>query len=102
MISKIKQTYRAQYLRDVALARVLDDQTFASLNSIALFNQVDIVDMFKADDQYMDQLFDLLSNDGVPIEKKKDVVMFLYELTTIARSISKESRSDFYRLDISI
>jgi len=40
---KIHQTYRLQYLKDVVLARILDDPTFSVLNSLIFFNQVDIV-----------------------------------------------------------
>ena len=40
---KIHTTYRLQYLKDVVLARVLDDPTFNVLNSLIFFNQVDIV-----------------------------------------------------------
>lgn len=36
--AKIHQTYRAQYLKDVVLARTIDDPNFSSLNSIIFFN----------------------------------------------------------------
>lgn len=40
---KIHSTYRLQYLKDVVLARILDDPTFSVLNSLIFFHQVDIV-----------------------------------------------------------
>jgi len=40
---KIHQTYRIQYLKDVILPRSLDDATYATLSSLMLFNNVDVV-----------------------------------------------------------
>jgi hypothetical protein len=40
---KIHQTYRIGYLKDVVLARVLDDATFNTLSSLVLFNNVEVV-----------------------------------------------------------
>lgn len=40
--AKIHQTYRIGYLKDVVLARVLDDATFSTLSSLVLFNNVEV------------------------------------------------------------
>jgi len=40
--SKIHQTYRIGYVKDVVLPRLLDDATFATLSSIMVFNNVDV------------------------------------------------------------
>jgi len=40
---KIHHTYRLQFLKDVVLARALDDSTFNVLNSCIIFNQIDII-----------------------------------------------------------
>ena len=40
--SKIHQTYRMGYVKDVILPRVLDDTTFSTLSSMMLFNNVDV------------------------------------------------------------
>lgn len=43
ILSKIHQTYRLLYLKDVVLARTLEDSTFNMLNSFIFFNNNDIV-----------------------------------------------------------
>ncbi|KAH9248265.1 hypothetical protein BASA81_014111 [Batrachochytrium salamandrivorans] len=96
-VKRIKQTYRVQYLRDVVLARVLDDQTFSALNSIAYFNNLEIAQSLWRDDELLDNLFNILNQEGAIAEKKKDAILFLNDLTTIARALQKHSRSDFYR-----
>lgn len=40
--AKIHQTYRLAYLKDVVLARVLDDATFATFSSLILFNNIEV------------------------------------------------------------
>jgi hypothetical protein len=42
-LSKIHQTYRIGYIKDVILPRALDDQTFGTLNSLMLFNHVEVI-----------------------------------------------------------
>ena len=54
---KIHQTYRIQYLKDVVLARSLDDQTFSTLHSFIVFNQMEIVSHLKSDQKYLRQMF---------------------------------------------
>lgn len=41
--AKIHQTYRIGYIKDVILPRVLDDATFATLASLMLFNNVEVL-----------------------------------------------------------
>ncbi|EGF82434.1 hypothetical protein BATDEDRAFT_34430 [Batrachochytrium dendrobatidis JAM81] len=95
-IVRIKQTYRVQYLRDVVLARVLDEQTYTLLNSITYFNNLEIVQSFWKDDEFLEKLFSLLSQDHVSAEKKKEVILFLNDLSAMARTIQKQLRSEFY------
>ncbi|KAF9513249.1 hypothetical protein BS47DRAFT_980933 [Hydnum rufescens UP504] len=53
---KIHQTYRLQYLKDVVLARVLDDSTFNVLNSFIIFNQIDIINHITQDATFLADL----------------------------------------------
>ena len=55
--SKIHQIYRLQYMKDVILPRVLDDNAFQIVNSIVYFNQVDIVQYLSKRDEFWDEIF---------------------------------------------
>lgn len=55
--NKIHQTYRVQYLKEVVLARVLDDPTFSILNGFIFFNQVDIVGHIQNNESILLELF---------------------------------------------
>ncbi|KAF9062224.1 component of IIS longevity pathway SMK-1-domain-containing protein [Rhodocollybia butyracea] len=50
---KIHHTYRLQFLKDVVLARVLDDSTFNVLNSCIIFNQIDIIQHVQQDNAFL-------------------------------------------------
>ena len=50
---KIHHTYRLQFLKDVVLARALDDSTFNVLNSCIIFNQIDIITYIQQDPSFL-------------------------------------------------
>ncbi|KAJ7068766.1 component of IIS longevity pathway SMK-1-domain-containing protein [Mycena amicta] len=56
---KIHHTYRLQFLKDVVLARVLDDSTFNVLNSCIIFNQIDIINHIQADHSFLREVVKL-------------------------------------------
>ncbi|CAG8668794.1 9859_t:CDS:2, partial [Acaulospora colombiana] len=56
---KVHQTYRLQYLKDVVLARVLDDPIFNVLNSLIIFNQIDIVNYIQNEEYFLKEVFSI-------------------------------------------
>ena len=61
---RIHQTYRLQYMKDVVLARILDDPTFSVLNSMIFFNQVEIVGHIQVNSEFLRDLVLSLSLRG--------------------------------------
>ncbi|KAF7294291.1 SMK-1 domain-containing protein [Mycena chlorophos] len=59
LLRKIHHTYRLQFLKDVVLARVLDDSTFNVLNSCIIFNQIDIINHIQADHSFLREVVKL-------------------------------------------
>ncbi|KAL7410975.1 component of IIS longevity pathway SMK-1-domain-containing protein [Mrakia frigida] len=55
--AKIHQTYRLLYLKDVVLARVLEESTMNIINSMIFFNQNDIVQHVQANDELLVDVF---------------------------------------------
>ncbi|KAF5387750.1 hypothetical protein D9615_000680 [Tricholomella constricta] len=56
---KIHHTYRLQFLKDVVLARALDDSTFNVLNSCIIFNQIDIISHIQSDHSFLREIVKL-------------------------------------------
>lgn len=93
---KIHSTWRLQYLKDVVLARILDDPTFSVLNSLIFFNQVDIVSYLQSDAALLRDLFGIIDSPEQPPKRKKDAVEMIQQCCAIAKSLQPPARSTLY------
>lgn len=91
---KIRQTWRLQYLKDVVLARILDDPTFGVLNSLIFFNQVDIVQHLQANTPFLKELFSIFNHDNTDFKRKEQAVHFLQQCAAIAKTLQMQSRAN--------
>ncbi|KZF22928.1 DUF625-domain-containing protein [Xylona heveae TC161] len=94
---KIHHTYRLQYLKDVVLARILDDPTFSVLNSLIFFNQVDIVQHLQANGPFLKELFSVFSPQEKNQQRKKHGVQFIQQCCAIAKNLQAPARSQLYQ-----
>ncbi|QIX00065.1 hypothetical protein AMS68_005582 [Peltaster fructicola] len=92
---KIHYTYRLLYLKDVVLARFLDDPTFSVLNSLIFFHQVDIVNYLQSNADYLGKLFAIFESDADP-SRKKEAVLFIQNCCAISKSIQAQNRAQLY------
>ncbi|KIJ20439.1 hypothetical protein PAXINDRAFT_166491 [Paxillus involutus ATCC 200175] len=69
---KVHHTYRLQFLKDVVLARALDDSTFNVLNSCIIFNQIDIINHVQGDPIFLHEIVRLYVSEEVLSGPKKD------------------------------
>ncbi|KAJ6610401.1 component of IIS longevity pathway SMK-1-domain-containing protein [Mycena sp. CBHHK59/15] len=65
MQRKIHHTYRLQFLKDVVLARALDDSTFNVLNSCIIFNQIDIITHVQQDHSFLREVVKLFVDEDM-------------------------------------
>lgn len=93
---KIHQTYRLQYLKDVVLARILDDPTFSVLNSLIFFNQVDIVTHLQTNSAFLKELFGIFGPQEIDQERKKEAVLFIQQCCAIAKNLQQPARQQLY------
>lgn len=93
---KIHYTYRLQYMKDVVLARILDDPTFSVLNSLIFFNQVDIVQHLQANQPFVKELFGIFAQKETDQERKKEAVLFIQQCCAIAKNLQQPARQQLY------
>ncbi|KAB5540506.1 component of IIS longevity pathway SMK-1-domain-containing protein [Coniochaeta sp. 2T2.1] len=93
---KIHQTYRLQYLKDVVLARILDDPTFSVLNSLIFFNQVDIVQHLLKNASFLNDLFSIFADPKESQLRKKEAVLFIQQCCSIAKNLQPPGRGTLY------
>lgn len=93
---KIHSTYRLQYLKDVVLARILDDPTFSVLNSLIFFNQVDILQHLQSNQAFLKELFSIFHSEDSEPSKKKNGVLFIQQCCSIAKNLQAPARTQLY------
>ena len=93
---KIRQTWRLQYLKDVVLARILDDPTFGVLNSLIFFNQVDIVSHVQNNQAFLKDLFSVFDIKNTNVTRKEDAVQFLHQCAGIAKNLQAPARAQLF------
>ncbi|CAN8102260.1 unnamed protein product [Discula destructiva] len=94
---RIHQTYRLQYMKDVVLARILDDPTFSVLNSMIFFNQVEIVGHLQVNGEFLRDLFSVFHpKEEAEQLRKKHSVLFIQQCCAIAKNLQLASRQNFY------
>ncbi|KAF5738760.1 Serine/threonine-protein phosphatase 4 regulatory subunit 3 isoform 2 [Tripterygium wilfordii] len=97
VLSKIHQTYRVGYLKDVVLARVLDDATVATFNSIIHSNNAIVVSLLKDDNTFIQELFARLKSPTASAESKKNLVYFLFEFCSLSKSLQMVQQLRLFR-----
>ncbi|KAL1974535.1 hypothetical protein VTN31DRAFT_4739 [Thermomyces dupontii] len=93
---KIRHTWRLQYLKDVVLARILDDPTFSVLNSLIFFNQVDIINHIQSNASFLKELFAIFDPRNTDQQRKEDAVSFLHQCATIAKNLQASARASLF------
>eukprot|EP00793_Prasinoderma_coloniale_P003752 PRCOL_00003128-RA len=96
VVSKIHQTFRVGYLKDVVLARVLDDAVYSTLGSIMLCNYVEILTAFQQDSDVLPAVFDKLKSLPPTSPEWMDLLLFLQEVCTQAKHLHVQQRASFY------
>jgi protein phosphatase-4 regulatory subunit 3 len=95
------------------LSRVLDEGTFGILNGFIYFSQVDVVTHIQNNDAFLVELLGIFKNlpvistspstaeslaeNSLSDQKKRDTVMFLHQLFTLAKPMQVMSRLALYR-----
>ncbi|XP_038881877.1 serine/threonine-protein phosphatase 4 regulatory subunit 3-like isoform X2 [Benincasa hispida] len=97
VLSKIHQTYRVGYLKDVVLTRMLDDSMVANLNSIIHANNAVVVTSLKDDSTFIQELLARLRSSSTSDNSKKDLVYFLHEFCCSSKSLQMVQQLRLFR-----
>ncbi|CAI5532732.1 unnamed protein product [Closterium sp. Naga37s-1] len=96
LLAKIHQTYRLGYIKDVILPRALDDQTFSSINSLILFNNVEVVTTLHSSKPFLADLFARLRTSDPHSPQFTDLVRFLQEFCSLHKHLQLAQRTSFF------
>eukprot|EP01128_Nolandella_sp_AFSM9_P007147 TRINITY_DN3833_c0_g1_i1.p1 TRINITY_DN3833_c0_g1~~TRINITY_DN3833_c0_g1_i1.p1 ORF type:complete len:676 (-),score=116.80 TRINITY_DN3833_c0_g1_i1:135-2162(-) len=98
LVDKIHCVYRLQYLKDVALAKVLDEATNATLASLIFVNNIQVVTRLVSKTKWISLLFDLMKSPEVSAQKLEDALKLLAELTSLSLNLEAKNKVIFYDL----
>ncbi|KAI3459229.1 hypothetical protein Pfo_015892 [Paulownia fortunei] len=97
VLSKIHQTYRVGYLKDVILPRALDEAIVANLNSIIHSNNAIVVSLLRDNNTFIKELFARLKSPNTSVESKKTLVHFLHEFCILSKSLQMGHQLRLFR-----
>ncbi|XP_068662034.1 uncharacterized protein [Aristolochia californica] len=97
VLSRIHQTYRVGYIKDVILPRLLDDATVANLNSIIHGNNAVVVSLLKDDSTFIQELFARMKSPTTSEQSKKNLVLFLQEFCSLSKSLQLVQQLRLFR-----
>lgn len=99
IINKIHQTYRVQYIFDAILPppTVFDENSFSAMNSVILFNRVEIVTHLQEDEKFLADMFLQLTDEDTLEDRRKQLVNFLKELVGISGHLQLHQKDDFFK-----
>lgn len=94
---KIHMTFRGQFLKDVLLARIIEDSHFSAISSMVLFNQVEILNSLGQNQTLLNGIFSELRNNTTPASRKELILQFTQDVCNTAKNIQLVNRQTFYR-----
>jgi len=94
--AKIHAAHRLAYLKDVAMAHALDDATFGTLASLAMFNNVEVLAALQEEPAFLAELFSRLRAAQPGSAAWRDLVSFLQELCSLARHMQAAARARLF------
>jgi protein phosphatase-4 regulatory subunit 3 len=91
-----KKDFHLNFLKDVVLARFLDDQTYNLISSLIYMNQVEIINYFK-DSSILQHLFGIYDHENkTNLEQKRNGIRMLHQYVLIAKSLQSYQKSEFF------
>ncbi|KAJ1847566.1 Platinum sensitivity protein, partial [Coemansia sp. RSA 2703] len=94
--SKIHQTFRLQYLKDVVLPHIVDEGTIPIINALIYFNNAQIASYLQHNQKLLKEIFDILQ-DSEDTLQMRDVVMFVKQFSSLVKNLPAQFRVSLYR-----
>ena len=85
IIDKIKMNFRLTYLKDVAIARFIEETTIKNLNIIIHYNNSDILQYFTTHKTIFKSLFEMINSEKLDV--KYEGMAFMMELNNISKDL---------------
>ena len=78
----------------------IDDSLVSILHSLIFFNNIDIINYFESNHDYLDELFDIFRDNDASNGKKMEASKFVIQLCIMAKAVQTSARAGLARLVI--
>ena len=85
IVQKIKMNYRLTYLKDVVIARFIEESTIKNMNIIIHYNNSDIIQYFTNHKTIFNSLLEMINSEKIDV--KYEGMSFLIELNHISKDL---------------
>jgi protein phosphatase-4 regulatory subunit 3 len=82
-------------LKDVVLARIIDDPTFSVLSSLIYYYQIDIVGHIQSNSAFLAELFSIFHSDA-SMQRKKDAVLFIQSCCVVSKQLQPAMKNNLF------
>lgn len=97
MKNLIKRTFRLQFLKDVVLARLLDDPSFNVISTLIHFNHIEVIRFLESGD-FIDLLLQKYDeSQHYEVDIKRDGIKLLHQFVLIAKNLPTKQKTRFYK-----
>jgi len=96
LLNKIHQTFRVKYLKESILMAGLDDLTQTTIESIIIYNNLEIITKLEEDDVFLSAVFKGIQEE-TDIAQVNDLVAFLKHFCDLSKILAEERRSKFFQ-----
>ena len=88
ILQLIHQTFRLQYFKDVILAKILDEESSASIILLIRLNHMAIINSIDNDPEVLEVIRELLQTVNMPIKDQINILKFFKEFLTISKTVT--------------
>lgn len=96
LVDKIKETYSLQFVKDIVLAKYIDDQTSVTLNSLIYTSQLDVLTMIEGDRNFQYRLFHAIEESRPGTQERLECVQLLKEILCLPK-LCLRPEAQFFR-----
>jgi len=98
VVEKIHMTYRMEYIKDVILARLIEENTYATLSALVVINNTQIIIGLASDEEFITKFFQTLEEVANTNDNLMELLLFVSELCDMGCILEEAQKIEFFSI----
>jgi len=98
VVEKIHMTYRMEYIKDVILARLIEENTYATLSALVVINNTQIIIGLASDEEFITKFFQTLEEVANTNDNLMELLLFVSELCDMGCILDEAQKIEFFSI----